>query len=81
MQSVDWDDDTVPDIFVLDNGCAFFYDRPSWYAFEVGDQIVHLSEIGPSAYRVVRVDPCYGPGEDYYPDTVSDYRRVTIRGV
>lgn len=81
MQSVDWDDNTVPPVFVLDNGDVYFFDRPSWNAFAVGDQIVHYSEIGPSVYRVVEVKPYYEEDLDYYGDPNRDYTAVTIRGV
>lgn len=77
MQSVFWTDDDIPPIMVNKYGDAQFFDRPQWYGFEVGDQIVHLSEIGPSVYRVVDVQIEYDD-EDYYPPCeLSDGRRRT----
>lgn len=81
MQSVEWTDDTIPTIFTLDSGDCIFFDRPDFNAFAVGDQIVHMTAIGPSVYRVIDVCPEYDCTRDYYTDVVEDYTRVTIRGV
>lgn len=83
MQTVDWDDDNLPPIFVSldDPAICFFFDRPDEHAFEVGDQIRHFSEIGPSVYRVISVRPERDPDSDYYSDMTSVYSRVHIRPV
>jgi hypothetical protein len=81
LQSVEWTDDNVPEILVNANGDAQFFDRPDWYAFAIGDQIIHFSEIGPSVYRIIDVQSEFDPSKDYYADVPYQYRRVTIRGV
>lgn len=93
MQCVFWTDDDLPPIMVNQYGDAQFFDRAQWYGFEVGDQIVHLSEIGPSVYRVVDVQEEYDDTDYYPPCELSDGRRradayaneelyrVTIQGV
>lgn len=78
MQSVTWTDDNVPPIIALSNGDSQFFDRPYWYGFQVGDQIVHLSEIGPSVYRVIDVQPEH---DQYNEWNIQEFNRVTIRGV
>ncbi len=93
MQCVFWDDGNLPNIIVNDYGDAQFFDRPNWYGFEVGDQIVHVSEIGPSVYRVVDVTVEWSDEPEYFeqfePDHKARYeaypsqelKRVTIQGV
>lgn len=76
MQIVWWDDDNVPPLMVLPDETVQVFDYPQWYGFEVGDEIVYLTEIGPSVYRVVDVQPEY----DLDPD-LDEMTRVTIQGV
>lgn len=82
MQTVDWEDDNVPPVFPLDDKRCYFYDRPVDYAFDEGDQIVHLSEVGPTVFRVVDVMPYYADEEDYYSErAMADFTQVTIERV
>lgn len=82
MQTVYWDDDSLPDVVIsLENGDTQFFDYPHWSAFAIGDQIVHMSEIGPSVYRVIDVQHEYDEGAEYYGDNIQELRRVTIRAV
>lgn len=76
MQSVTWDDDNVPPVIALPNGDTQFFDYPGLYAFEIGDQIQYVTEVGVSCYRVVDVQPEYDLDEQ-----IQEMKRVTIQGV
>jgi len=78
MQSVTWDDDCVPPLIALRNGDTQFFDRPYWNCFQVGDQIIYMTEIGPSVYRVIDVQLEYDEHDEW---DFKEFRRVTIRGV
>lgn len=76
MKTVYWDDDNIPPIIVLPDERVQVFDYPYWDGFEVGDQIVYMTEIGPSCYRVVDVQPEHDIDPDF-----QEMRRVTIEGV
>lgn len=81
MQNVFWTDDDVPPLIALENGDSQFFDYPQWFAFAIGDQITHLSEVGPSVYRVIDVQHEHDNLAEDYGDDIQELRRVTIRAV
>lgn len=76
MQNVFWDDDNVPPLIVMPDETVQVFDYPQWYGFEIGDRITYLTEIGPSCYQVIDVQPEY----DLDPD-LQEMKRVTIQGI
>lgn len=74
MKLVQWDDNSVPPVQVLENGDTMVVDCKYWYDLEIGDQIQYLTEIGTSCYFVVDKQPNM-PGEGFGEGVYN----VTIR--
>lgn len=55
-----WQDDKPPRI-ISEGDIKFlsFIDYPHWNAFEIGDQIQYLTDLGTAIYFVVDVEPCW----------------------
>jgi hypothetical protein len=66
-----WDDETVPDSVILDDGNPIILDYAHKIGFEVGDQIQYLTAIGTSVYFVIDVEPVW--------DGEREMRIVTIK--
>lgn len=76
MQTVYWDDDNTPPLIVFPDETVQVFDYPDLHAFAVGDQIVYMTEIGPSCYRVIDVQPEYDDDGQF-----DEMTRVTIQGI
>ena len=56
MKVVQWDDDTVPSVIVVDDGTILVEDSKYEFDLEEGDLIQYLTEIGTSCYIVSLVE-------------------------
>lgn len=60
MKIVQWDDDKVPAVVVVDDGTILVEDSMYEYDLEEGDLIQYMTEIGTSLYIVADVAVKWG---------------------